>query len=73
MLECATCDDALRILQEEGLFERTLSRLMKRISEQLNLRTAGEPPVEAVIFSNVYGILAKTENAELFRDRIIRV
>ena len=69
MLECATCDDALRILQEEGLFESTLARLSERISANLNCRTGGEPPVEAVIFSNVYGILAQTEHAELFKER----
>ncbi len=70
MLECATCDDALRILLEEGLYERTLSRLIERISAQLNHRTGGEPPVEAVIFSNVYGILAETKNADALKLRI---
>ena len=70
MLECATCDDALRILREEGLYEKTLARLMERISAQLNRRTGGEPPVEAIIFSNVYGILAETENAGSLKQRI---
>ncbi|MBQ6508929.1 MAG: cobalamin biosynthesis protein CbiD [Flexilinea sp.] len=70
MLECATCDDALRILREEGLYERTLARLIGQISVQLNRRTGGEPPVEAVIFSNVYGILAETENAGALKQRI---
>ena len=69
MLECATCDDALRILREAGLFESTLARLKERISANLNHRTGSEPPVETIIFSNVYGILAETENAELFKER----
>ena len=69
MLECATCDDALRILKEEGLFQNTLARLTERISANLNHRTGGKPPVEAIIFSNVYGILAKTGKAELFREK----
>ena len=70
MLECATCDDALRILKEEDLSEKTLACLMERISANLNHRTGGKPPVEAVIFSNVYGILAETENAESLKQRI---
>lgn len=63
MLGCATCDDALRILQEEGLMQQTLDRLMTRISGNLNRRTGEEPTVEVIVFSNVYGTLVETDHA----------
>ena len=71
MLACATCDDALRILKEEGIMDQTLTRLTGRISDQLNRRTGGTPAVEAIIFSNVYGILGQTAQAEALKQRIM--
>ena len=69
MLSCATCDDALRILQEEGLMQQTLDRLMTRISENLNRRTGEEPTVEVIVFSNVYGTLGETDRARNLLDK----
>lgn len=64
MLNCATCDDALRILQEEGLMRQTLERIMLRIAANLNCRTGGDPAVEVIMFSNVYGTITETEGSE---------
>jgi len=64
MLECATCDDAIRILDEGGLREETLSRLIKRIAFILGCRGGEEMETGAVVFSKEYGLLCRTENAE---------
>ena len=63
ILDCAACDDAIRILREEGKQEPTLRRVTARIQENLRHR-AGEMEAEAIVFSKVYGILGMTDNAE---------
>ena len=63
MLDCAACDDALRILQEEGVYEETLKLLTERIAGNLRHRAGEELESGVLVFSNVYGILGETENA----------
>ena len=62
-LDCVTTDDALEKCSME---ERTriMEQIMMRMEEYLNYRGKGEIQVGAVTFSNVYGILGKTEQAE---------
>ncbi len=67
-LDCVTTDDALEKCSEE---ERTciMEKIMMRMEEYLNYRGKGEIQVGAVTFSNVYGILEKTEKAEELIER----
>jgi len=62
-LDCVTTDDAL---EKCSLEERTriMEQIMMRMEEYLNYRGKGEIQVGAVTFSNVYGILGKTWQAE---------
>ena len=48
LLDCVMCDDALRILNEEGLYAPVLSRLAGRIEAQLHHK-CGEMTLEEVI------------------------
>lgn len=67
MLECVTCDDAIRILEEEKLTKAVLDRLTKRIAFIMDNKVHGEMKTAAVLFSRVYGELCETENAgEIF-------
>lgn len=63
MLNCATCDDAVRILNEFGLCAQTLSSITGRISFIMDNRVAGETETGAILFSKEYGLLGETENA----------
>ena len=63
MLECVACDDGLRILQEEGIYAQTLQALTERVHKLLNIRAGGELETGVILFSKVYGLLGKTENA----------
>ncbi len=63
LLDCATVDDALRIIDEAGLKEATLARLTERIMFILNKRAGEELKAGVVLFSKVYGFLAESENA----------
>lgn len=60
LLDCAACDDALRILEEENLRAETLARVTGRVAFHLAQRAGEGLAVEAVLFSKAYGILSQT-------------
>lgn len=64
ILECATCDDAIRILRENGICKETLERIVKRILFILNNRTENTLETGAILFSKKYGFLCETENSQ---------
>lgn len=73
ILEAATTDAALDLLEEAGLREAVLERIAAAVQKNLSARaekalTATEPEQEltvgAVLFSNVHGLLAVTGPAE---------
>ncbi len=63
MLDCAACDDALRILREAGIYKETLDLLLRRIRGNLEHRAGEDLTAGVLVFSNVYGILGETANA----------
>lgn len=67
-LDCVTTDDALEKCSEE---ERTriMEKIMMRMEEYLNYRGKERYRWERSRFSNVYGILGKTEKAEELIER----
>ena len=71
MLECVACDDALRVLQEEDIYEETMEHLTKRVQQLLMLRAGEDMEVGAVLFSKVYGLLGKTSNTEQLIEKIM--
>ncbi|MBQ9032296.1 MAG: cobalamin biosynthesis protein CbiD [Parasporobacterium sp.] len=75
MLDCATCDDALRILQEEGtagqdLQKQTLRSIQERIRFIMDQKVHQEMETGIVMFSRVYGWLCETENAAALLEKI---
>lgn len=73
ILECVTCDDALRIMEEESprLRRRALERLTGRIAFHLAHRGGEALETGAVFFSKESGILGKTEKADFLLKRIL--
>ena len=64
ILGCITTDAALEILKKEGIFDETIKMLEKRIDRSLKLRSKGSIEIGMRTFSEEYGILCKTENAD---------
>ncbi len=64
LLECVDCDDARRILREEGGYVETLRRLTERVHRLLTIRAGEDMEVGVVLFSKVYGLLGRTDNTE---------
>ena len=64
LLDCATCDDGLRILQQTGFYEQTLLRLTNRVEFHLKHRAGEQLEIGTILFSKEYGILGKSGNAD---------
>ena len=64
IMEAATTDAALDALIEYGLADATMASLMERLADKLAHRSAGVVQVEAIVFSNVHGVLGKTPGAD---------
>ena len=69
IMDSALTDDMLRLLDEAGLRRRVMESVMQKIHFHLTNR-AGQMFVGAVTFSNVYGVLGKTENADALLNMI---
>lgn len=61
LLQAATADRCLEILDGAGLREPVLRRLLEAIQLHLDRRVQGKYRVGAVLFSNTYGLLGHTE------------
>lgn len=59
-----TTDDAVAILDGAGLREAVMASLTQALDEQLKRRAGAEMAIEAIFFSNRYGILGKTAGAD---------
>ena len=64
IMDAATTDAALDALLETGLAEAAIASLIERLADKLNHRVAGACQVEAIVFSNVHGVLGMTPGAE---------
>lgn len=70
LLACVMCDDALRILLEEQLYDSVLARLAGRIEFHLQHK-CGEMEVGAMVFSKEYGRLCQTSCAQALLQKIM--
>ena len=70
LLSCVMCDDALRILLEEQLYDAVLARLAGRIEFHLRHK-CGEMEIGAMVFSKEYGRLCQTSCAQALLQKIM--
>lgn len=70
LLACVMCDDALRILLEEQLYDAVLARLAGRIEFHLRHK-CGEMEIGAMVFSKEYGRLCQTGCAQALLQKIM--
>ena len=69
IMECISTDEAVNILTESGFLKSTMEGILKKIEFHLRQRCVDEIPIGAVLFSNVYGILGMTSQAEQLLKR----
>lgn len=64
IMECVSCDEAIRILKEEGLCTGTMGRIAERAEVTLKRRAGENLKISAIMFSKQQGFLCRTEGAE---------
>ena len=70
ILSSVACDDVLRILSENGGYEKTMERVTDRIWFHLQHRS-DELEIGAFIFSKEYGLLGQTPNGRKLLQNIL--
>ena len=61
---CLTTDEVTKVLKREQLFEPVIEQVTQKIDFYMQHRVHGKIKTAAFMFSNVYGILGKTEHAD---------
>ncbi len=69
LMSAATTDAGIEILDEKGLRQAVLDRLLDAIQLHLERRAAGAYDIGAAVFSNAYGLLGLTERAKEILER----
>ena len=69
VMDAATTDAGIDILADEGLLRPAMESLAGRLEERLAQRSAGCADVQAIVFSNVRGVLCATSGAEKLAAR----
>lgn len=64
LLESATTDACLAILEQAGLRQAVLDRLLTAIHSHLTRRVGGRYPIGAILFSNQFGELGRTPDTQ---------
>ena len=70
LLQTGTTDEALGILQREGLVEKTMEEVLERVEYYLNHRADGQLETGAILFSNTYGYLGSTSRVPDLLDKL---
>ncbi|MBQ0059738.1 MAG: cobalamin biosynthesis protein CbiD [Lachnospiraceae bacterium] len=68
LAECIATDDAVAILDRYGIRQKAMDEMVLRIRHYLQLFSGEKIHVEVVTFSNVYGELGKTAQADAWLD-----
>ena len=64
IMGAATTDAVLDALEERGMVGAVMESLMHNLADKLNHRVQGRLQIEAIVFSNVHGVLGKTPGAD---------
>lgn len=64
LMNCVTTDDAIAVLDEENMREKTLQSILEKIEFHIHERSHGQMEMGALMFSNQYGYLGETNNVK---------
>lgn len=72
IVQCVTVDGALALLKTVGKKDEVCSLLMQRIQHYLNLRVRNSVNIGAILFSDKFGVIGKTDNADALTQIITK-
>lgn len=64
IVECTTTDEAMTLLQKEGVLQQVMEKLIEKIEEHVRYRACEGLKIGVVLFSNVLGMLGQTREVE---------
>ncbi|MBO4845553.1 MAG: cobalamin biosynthesis protein CbiD [Lachnospiraceae bacterium] len=64
ILDSVSTEEAYEFLIKEGIEKQCFEHIMERVSFYLNKRAAGKMQIECMIYSNRWGLLGETKDAE---------
>lgn len=67
--KCLTTDEVTKVLKREGIFDEVMAEVTAKIDFYMQHRVHGKIKTAALMFSNVYGVLGKTMDA----DELIKI
>ncbi len=70
LLECVTTEDAISVLDAAGIRAGTLESILRKLDFRLKERVHHSMDIGAVVFSNQYGFLGETAEAEILKNKI---
>jgi len=64
ILDCLNTEEALHIIEDAGLLKATMDIVLEKILFYLDFRAQGRIKIECMLYSNEFGLLAVSENAQ---------
>ncbi len=71
LMTCLTTDEAVELLREKGLCDSLMNILVEKMAFYIKNRINDKAEAGILTFSNVYGLLGKTENADEIIKQVI--
>lgn len=71
VLGCVSTEQAIRILEEEGLKDETMKEIVEKVKFNLNKKYGEGMPIECIIYGNSFGELGRTEKALDFLEKLM--
>ncbi|MCR4690110.1 MAG: cobalt-precorrin-5B (C(1))-methyltransferase CbiD [Lachnospiraceae bacterium] len=66
ILSCVSTEEAIGVMEEEEIKEKSFAYIMDRIGFYLKKRGGENADVRCIVYSNQYGLLGETKDAHLF-------
>ena len=64
ILDCATTEEAIPIIEESGKLQQVMDRIVERICYYMENRAGGRMKADCILYANGFGELAKSKGAE---------
>ena len=64
ILDCATTEEAVPLLQESGKLRQIMEQIAGRICFYMENRVAGKIKMDCILYANAFGELAKSKGAK---------
>ena len=71
LMDSATTDEAIALLDREGLRQKVMQSMLQRIEEHVRARAGETLQTGVILFSNAHGFLGMTQGSEQILQRLL--